>query len=92
MHQERQRTAGQCSRLLMLLCWCAEMPSGQQQSAALPVPPVDVATRSGRAQSAGQTELPASQVTMSQSYQGIEAVAAVALGKEATWLLIVLCQ
>ena len=59
MHQERQRMAGQCSRLLMLLCWCAGMPSGQQQSAALPAPPVDVATRSGHAQNAGQTELPA---------------------------------
>lgn len=69
MHQERQRMAGQYKRLLMLLCWCAGMPSGQQQSAALPAPPIDVATRSGHAQSAGQTELPANQVVMTQTQQ-----------------------
>ena len=54
------------------------MPSGQQQSAALPAPPVDVATKSSHAQSAGQTVLPATQVTMNQSYQAVWEVTAAA--------------
>lgn len=92
MHQGHQRKGGQGSRLQMPKYCSAGKPSERQQSAALPIPPVDVGTRSGPAQSAGQIALPAwrpahirESVGGQESEKTVQYLVAKSKGKDKSW-------